>query len=442
MRRALVLAVLLISFVSSVRADDWPQWLGPKRDSVWRETGLIETFPAGGPKVLWRVPVDGGFSGPAVAGGKVYVMDYVTSADRSAPGPSKRVKIDGKERVLCFNAANGKPLWKHEYDCPYFVSYESGPRCTPTVSGGKVYTLGTMGDLRCLDAPGGSVLWKKDLKKEYGIQAPLWGFAGHPLVDGQKLFVTVGGEGSVLVAFDKDTGKEIWRSLSAKEPGYSAPSIIEAGGTRQLILWTPDGISSVNPETGKLYWSQDLMPEYGMSIMSPRKWKDYLFAGGIGFKAAAFKLDASKPAATRVWDGKPTTAVYPVNSPPFIEDGIIYGVDQPGALRAVRIETGERLWESYKPVIGHDAPPGTREGSGTAFLVKNGNRFVIFGETGDLILAKLNPKGYEEISRAKILEPTLSTFGRTMVWSHPAFANKCVYARNDKELVCVSLAAE
>jgi outer membrane protein assembly factor BamB len=442
MRRLLVLAALITALIPSARAGDWPQWLGPKRDSVWRETGLIETFPAGGPKVLWRVPVDGGFSGPAVAGGKVYVLDYVTVADRSKPGPSKRVKIDGRERVQCFNAADGKLLWKHDYDCPYFVSYESGPRCTPTVAGGKVYTLGTMGDLHCLDAASGSVIWTKDLKKEYGIPAPLWGFAGHPLIDGPKLIATVGGDGSVLVAFDKDTGKVIWRALTAKEPGYCAPSIIEAGGTRQLILWTPDGIKSVDPETGKLYWSQELEPQYGMSIMMPRVSKGFLFAGGIGFKGAAFKLDPSKPAATRAWEGQKDTAVYPVNSPPVIVDGIIYGVDQPGALRAVKLDTGERLWESYKPVIGHDAPAGTRINSGTAFLVKNGNRFVIFGETGDLILAKLSPAGYEEISRAKILEPTLNSFDRMVVWSHPAFANKCVYIRNDKELVCVSLAAE
>ncbi len=443
MRHLFLLVSAAAAFAASpLRADDWPQWLGPKRDSIWREAGLLEKFPPGGPKVKWRVAIDGGFSGPAVAGGRVYVMDYVTAADRSNPGPSTRKNIDGQERVLCFNAADGKPLWKHVYDCKYFVSYETGPRCTPTVSGGKVYTLGTMGDLQCLNAVSGTVIWQKDLKKEYGISAPLWGFAGHPLVDGKKLIVTVGGEGSVLVAFDKDTGKEIWRALSAKEPGYCPPSIIEAGGVRQLVLWSPDGINSVDPETGKVYWSSPLEPQFGMSIAAPRKWHDYLFTGGIGFKAVLLKLATDRPAAKEVWIGKKTDAVYPVNSTPFLEDGIIYAVDQPGALRAVRIESGQRLWESYKPVAGKDEPAGTRVNSGTAFLVKNGDRFVIFAETGDLILAKLSPKGYEEISRARILEPTTPVFGRMVVWSHPAFANKCVFARNDKEMVCVSLAAD
>jgi len=224
MRWTWLLTMLLAA--PTANADDWPQWMGPKRDSVWRETGLLDKFPAGGPRVLWRVPVDGGFAGPAVADGRVYVTDFVTTGDRSPPASDKRQKLPGKERVLCFGAADGKPLWKHEYACEYHVSYDTGPRCTPTVAGGKVYTLGAMGDLLCLDAAGGSVVWHKDLKKEYGIEAPLWGFAGHPLVDGQKLFVTVGGDGSVLVAFDKDTGKELWRALSAKEPGYCPPSII------------------------------------------------------------------------------------------------------------------------------------------------------------------------------------------------------------------------
>jgi outer membrane protein assembly factor BamB len=450
--------LLLALFVSTTlstfgRADDWPQWLGPRRNSVWRETGLQQSFPGGGPKVLWRAKIDGGFSGPAVADGRVFVMDYVvTEGDRSHPDAGKRDRLKGRERVLCFDAADGKPLWTHEYDCPYFLSYAIGPRCTPTVASGKVYTLGAMGDLHCLDAVNGRLIWGKDLKKEYQIEPPMWGFAGHPLVDGQKLFVTVGGDGSVLVAFEKDTGKETWRALSAREPGYCAPSIIEAGGKRQLVLWTPDGVSSVDPETGKLFWSTDLRPEYGMSIMAPRKWRDHLFVGGIGFHAATYKLAADKPGVTIEWlaesEGKRgndrrNTGVYPVNSTPFIEDGIIYGVDQPGVLRAVKLQTGERLWGSFKPVVGHDLPADTRINSGTAFLVKNGDRFVIFSETGDLIFARLSPQRYDEICRAKIVEPTMAIqFGRTVVWSHPAFAQCCVFARNDKELVCVSLSAE
>jgi outer membrane protein assembly factor BamB len=432
----LVLTALALAAPGQSRGDDWPQWMGPGRDDVWRETGLVERFPQGGPKVLWRAEVEGGYAGPAVANGRVFLTDFVTTGDRT-PNPGARSELPGTERVICFRASDGKRLWKHEYPCTYHISYPAGPRCTPTVADGKVYTLGSMGDLCCLNAESGKLLWSKDLKKDYNTSAPMWGFCGHPLVDGKKLFCLIGGKGSIAVAFDKDTGKELWRALSASEPGYCPPTLIEAGGARQLLIWHAEALNGLDPETGKVYWSVPLEPDYGMAIPAPRKWRDYLFAGGIGNKAVLLRLAADKPAVKEVWRGEKDTAVYPVNSTPFLEDGIIYGVDQPGQLRAVKLQTGERLWETLAPTTGRRAAP-----SGTAFLVKNGDRFVLMSETGHLILARLSPKAYEEISRAKILEPTGNAFGRDVVWSHPAFAHRCVFARNDKELVCVSLAEE
>jgi outer membrane protein assembly factor BamB len=305
------------------------------------------------------------------------------------------------------------------------------------VSGGKVYTLGAEGNLVCLDAVKGTVVWAKDLKKEYKIKAPMWGFCGHPLVEGQRLFCLVGGKDSVAVALDKDTGKVLWRALSAKEPGYCPPTLIEAGGKKQLLIWDAESLNSLSPVTGNLYWSVPLAPLYGMSIAAPRQLGDYLFAGGIGEVGALLKLDREKPGAAVVWRGKKDNAVYCGNSTPFLEDGMIYGADCGlGALRGVRLETAERLWETFAPTTG-----GTRRAShGTAFLVKNGERFFLLAETGHLIIAKLSPKGYEESSRCKLLEPTGSAFGRAVLWSHPAFADRCVFARNDKELICVSLA--
>src|SRR5262249_15098833 len=148
----------------------------------------------GGPKVLWRVGIAGGYAGPAVANGKVYVTDFSTSTDvRKASDPQKRPKLTGKERVHCLDARTGKEIWKHEYDCTYGISSPAGPRCTPTVDGGRVYTLGAVGNLVCLDADKGSVIWSKDLPKEYKTPTPMWGFAGHPLVDGKKLICLVGG---------------------------------------------------------------------------------------------------------------------------------------------------------------------------------------------------------------------------------------------------------
>jgi outer membrane protein assembly factor BamB len=408
--------------------------MGPTRDGQWRETGIVRALPPGGPKVLWRVPVRTGYAGPAVAAGRVFVSDYETDGDTSGD-PSRRASLSGRERVLCFDAATGKEIWRHAYNCTYHISYPSGPRCTPTVDGDRVYTLGAEGNLFCFDAATGSIRWTKSLKDEYKVAAPMWGFTGHPLIDGNKLICLVGGDGSTLVAFDKETGKELWRSLSSREPGYCPPSIITAGGVRQLIIWTAESINSVDPETGKPHWSVPLEPQYGMAIMAPRRSGDYLFAGGIGWKSALLKLAGDGPRADLVWYGKRDTSVYPVNSTPIVDGDVLYGVDQPGQLRAVRLPSGERLWETTAPTTG--ARPAS---SGTAFLVKNGDRYFLFNEKGELIVARLSPERYEEISRAKILEPTNTCFGRPVVWSHPAFANKCLFARNDRELVCVSLA--
>ena len=445
-------ALAALVLASPAVAADWPQWLGPNRDAVWSETGIVDTFPAAGPKVLWKAPVGGGYSGPAVAAGRVYVTDrHLDKGAANPDDPFSRQEVVGKERVLCLDAKTGAELWAHEYPAAYTISYPVGPRCTPTVHDGKVYTLGAMGRLTCLAAGGTKpvVHWEKELTAEYKIKAPMWGFAGHPLVYKNLLVCLVGGEGSVVVAFDKDTGKEAWRALSAPEPGYNSPVLVQAGGVTQLVVWTPAAVCGLNPETGKEYWSVPCVPMYAMSIMTPRRDGDHLFVAGIGGAAVVLEFARDKPAVREVWredvpkdrkDPKPR-GLYPVNMTPFVENGTIYGVDQPGMLRAADLKTGKHLWATFKPVLGVDKDEDFQGGgSGTAFIVKNGPRFFLFAETGDLVIAKLSPAKYDEVSRANLLPPTGAAFGRKVVWSHPAFADKCVFARNDKELVCASLA--
>lgn len=433
--RCAALAALLIATLAL--ADDWPQWMGPKRDDVWRETGLLDKFPEGGPKILWRTKIHYGYAGPAVADGLVYVPDFVTETDLLKRGTfDTKPPVEGKERLLCLDAKTGKEVWKHEYDCPYGVSYAFGPRCTPTVHDGKVYSLGTEGNLFCLDAKKGSVIWSKDFKKDYGAKTAIWGFTGHPLVDGKKLICVAGGKDALAVAFDKDTGKELWKSLDAKNTGYSPPTIIKAGGKRQLLIWSGEELNSVDPETGKPYWSVPLATSDAMSIMSPRQLGDYLFVGGRDNVSALYKLASDKPGVEQVWKGNRDKGLGPINMTPFLKDGLILGVNQPGLMHAVDLQTGKRLWGTAKPVTGTDKGAN----SATAFVTKNGGRFFIFSDTGHLILAKMDREGYTEIDRAKILEPTSQSFGRLVVWSHPAYADKCCFARNDKEIACVSLA--
>ncbi len=433
-------------WVSVVRADDWPQWLGPQRDGVWRESGIVEKFPQGGPKVRWRTPVGGGYAGPAVANGRVYVTDRQLARGTEKPNDQfRRSRTPGSERVLCLNEADGRVLWTHEYECEYRISYPAGPRTTPVVSGGKVYTLGAMGHLFCLDAASGKVIWSKDFEKDYGQQSPLWGWSAHPLLDGDKLFCVVGGQGSTVVAFHKDTGKELWKALSSKEPGYCPPMLFEAGGKRQLIVWHPESANSLDPDTGKVYWSQPFPGEgqavrAGLTIPTPRRAGDLLFFTSFYNGPIMLKLASDQPSASVVWRGKSdseqrTDGLHAIMCTPIIKEGHIYGVCSYGQLRCLRADTGERLWESLKFTTADGRP--TRWAN--AFIIENGGRSFLFNEKGDLIIARLSPKGPEEIDRAHLLEPT-GTAGRDVLWSHPAFANRCMYARNDKEILCVSLA--
>ncbi len=416
---------------------------GPNRDAVWREGGIVERFPANGPPVCWRTPIGSGYSGPVVSGGRVYVTDRQLARGTNNPAePSRQGPVHGGERVLCLDERSGSLLWERAYECAYTVSYPAGPRVAPLVNGGRVFTLGAEGNLFCLEATNGAVVWSRDLKKDYGVKAPQWGFAGHPLLDGNRLICLVGGAGTTAVAFDKDTGKEVWRALSAAEPGYSSPVIYEAGGTRQLILWHPEAVNSLNPATGEVYWSVPFSSRTGLCVATPRKLGDLLLVSAFYNGSLMLRLDPDRPAATAVWRTQKatemqTTHLNAIICTPFLEDGYIYGVCSYGQLRCLKADTGARLWETFKATTA-----GSPVRWANAFLIKNGNRFFLFNEGGNLIIARLTPRGYEEISRAHVLEPANADPGRHVVWSHPAFANRRMYARNDKEIICVDLAAQ
>jgi outer membrane protein assembly factor BamB len=228
-RRRLLLAcagVLSILLHAPTNADDWPQWLGANRDGVWWETGILRTFGPEGPKLLWRKKISSGYSGPAVAKGRVYVTDRVAESGNPATEQKDhyaRRRGPGTERVLCLSASDGATLWKYQYDCPYTMAYPAGPRATPTVDGSKVYTLGAEGNLVCFDAGTGDVIWSCDFKKRYRLKVPTWGVCGAPLVDGDKLICIVGGQGTTAVALDKDSGKEIFVPWHPKAPATHHP---------------------------------------------------------------------------------------------------------------------------------------------------------------------------------------------------------------------------
>lgn len=457
MSRSVLCLVGLMVCPSLCRADDWPQWLGPRRDGVWRETGVVDSFPPGGPPVRWRTPIGAGYAGPSISGDRVYVTDRILPQGVALPAnPFAKGEIPGTERVLCLDDATGKILWKHEYDCPYRISYASGPRASPLIAEGKVYTLGAMGDLLCLDAATGKVIWSKNFVRDYGAPVPIWGFAAHPLLDGNRLICLVGGDGSTAVAFDKDTGKEIWKNLSSGKIGYCPPTMIELGDQRQLIIWDPEAVHGLDPVTGKEYWSIPFDIKAELSIPQPRLAGDLLFLTSFYNGSILLKLDREKPGASVVWKSKSnseapdkTQDLHSIMPTPIVHDGKVYGVCSYGQLRCLELATGKRIWESMEAtrqkIDGRMSPPDPKPNTknerwGNAFLVEHGPKTVLFNEHGDLIFAELSPNGYREIDRARIIEADDPMPSRPVVWVHPAFAHRNVYVRNNREIVSVSLA--
>ncbi|GAB5402857.1 MAG: PQQ-like beta-propeller repeat protein [Aureliella sp.] len=436
---AILLAAASDTACSLATAQDWPQWMGPDRNGE-AEAGLATEIPADGLPIIWSTPIGAGYSGPAVVGDHVYVTDYIRETGSLTNGPGTRDAITGEERTLCIDATNGSILWTHKYSRPYSLSFAAGPRATPTVDGDHLYVLGAEGDLTCLNRHTGKPVWHKFLPESFpSEEGPIWGHAAHPLVHGDMLFC-LGSPDSVAVALNKNTGELVWKSLTASEIGYCPPTILKAkNGSEQLIVWHAESVNALEPNTGKPIWSVPLRPQYAMAIAAPVKNGNRLFVSGIGKTAAMLPLDETGQPGEPLWSGKTGAGIYSGNSTVIFEDDAIFGSDcETGKYIAIDPDTGERLWETFELTSG-----GKRRAShGTAFTVKSGDRYFIFTETGDLVIASLTREGFETHGRMHVVDATNSWAGRDVVWSHPAFARKCMFARNDEKIVCVSLAKD
>ncbi|MFN0055675.1 MAG: PQQ-binding-like beta-propeller repeat protein [Planctomycetales bacterium] len=418
-------SLALHSVVSLAVADDWPQWGGPQRDLVWREKGIVRRLPTKEllPRV-WASPLGEGYAGPAVAEGRVFITD--------------RLPDSGTDRVLCLDADSGEVLWKQERRVQYTVDYSAGPRATPTVDGDRVYAVGTMGDLDCFEVASGKSLWHKNFVEEFDTKIPIWGMVAPPLVDDNQLITLVGGTGNALVvSFDKLTGQELWRALEDSEPGYCPPMIYTYQGLRQLIIWHPHAITALDPANGKTLWEMDWSIKAGLCVPVPRQEGNRLFLTAFYNGPRMLDLGADGKSPTIVWKGSSnseirTDGLHSIMPTPWVTPTHIYGVCSYGQLRCLDSQTGKRLWETREP---------TGDGRWwNAFLIPHEDRFFIHNEQGDLIIAQLSPKGYQEVSRARLVAPTREVIGRMTIWSHPAFAMQSVFARNDKEIVRVNLA--
>ncbi|NKB66902.1 MAG: PQQ-binding-like beta-propeller repeat protein [Candidatus Latescibacteria bacterium] len=430
MKREYWLAVLVGTLLAAglLRADDWPGWRGPQGDGVWREEGLIEDFEEEQIPLRWQVPVGSGYSGPTVAQGRVFITDRIT-------------KPTQQERVHCFDWESGETLWSYEYECAYRdVGYPAGPRAAVTVHDGRAYALGTMGHLHCFEAASGKILWKKDLAAEYNTAMPVWGLAAAPLIAEDLVIVQAGGSpGACLVAFDRVTGKERWRALDDRA-SYSTPTLIEQAGKEVLAAWTGDNVVGLDPASGQTYWQHAFPPVRGIiGIAGPVFAAGRLLVTSFFDGALMLEVDPKQMAVQQLWHRRgpseqKTDGLHSIISTPLLLGDYIYGVDSYGELRCLEAATGARVWENTTVV--------PRARWATVHMVPQGDRVWMFNERGELLITKLSPEGVEIISRAKLIEPTRDQLNKRggVCWSHPAFAYKHVFARNDEMLVCASLA--
>ncbi|MBI1916859.1 MAG: PQQ-like beta-propeller repeat protein [Planctomycetes bacterium] len=401
-------SVLVLGMLAGAgRADDWPQWRGPNRDGVWQKAELPAKL-AEKLRPRWRQSIGGGYSGIAVAAGRVYTLDYHKTPREV-------------ERIVCLDVANGKLLWTHAYDVRYGkMEYGNGPRSTPTVHEGRVYTFGARGHLFCLDARSGKVVWSRDTVKDFKGTVPQWGHACSPLVDGRRVMVQVGGEDAALVALDTATGAKVWRAL-ADRPGYSSPILIAGKGWRQLIHFGPQHVFGLDPASGKVHWKIEQEPiTYDVAI-SDAVWHDgVLLVGDYWTGSRAIRLDERGRNPKVIWKGPRLSLLM---STPLGRDGHVYALDRKDGLVCIELQTGKVKWRGE-----HITPRGHNP---QASLVWAGERALIFNERSELILARLLPQKYEEVSRTRSLDRDS--------WSHPAYAGGCIFVRDDEEIVCVPL---
>ncbi len=408
--------------------DDWPQWRGPTRDGIWRETDLVESFPGSQLPVKWKADISSGYSGPTVAEGRVVVSDRLVDEGRQV------------ERVHCFDAMTGEKKWSFAYDCPYDdVGYPAGPRGSITLDDGNGYFLGATGHLHCFDAATGAIVWHRDLRDEWRIRMPNWGIACSPLVHGRLVIVQIGGsDGACVVALDKLTGQEQWRALP-DPASYSSPIMIRQADRDVLVVWTGARVVGLDPLTGQLHWHVPTPPQRFIRACASPVWhEDYLLLSCFFNGTRLLRLSRDRLAVETVWhragrSEQETNGLHTNFAEPFLRDGFLYGVDSYGQLRCLDARDGRRVWENLEVI------PQRRWS--TLRFIRTTDRTWIFTDQGELIIARLSPEGYKEVDRARVIQPTRVQLQRRhgVCWAHPAFAYGHIFARNDKEIVCCQL---
>jgi outer membrane protein assembly factor BamB len=407
------LCILLFSIfvILPAKADDWPQWLGPARDN---STPEIVAPWKDAPRVLWRQPAGEGNSSPVVVGGKVFML--------------AKVKDKNEEELTALDAETGKILWQTHYARAAFQSlYGNGPRATPAVFKNRVYTFGITGLLTCFETTNGQIRWQVDTLKQFNTPNLFFGMACSPLIVDDRLFVNVGGKGHSIVAFNPDNGHVVWKALDDRA-SYSSPIAFGEGAEKQVLFLTGEGLVSLAPQDGSLYWKIPLVDKLLESSATPLKSGKVVVGSAITFGSLGVQLETKneKPAAAELWKNESLNSYF--STPVTVgEDNfyIVTGTKPPSlsptaTLHCVATKTGNILWS--KPKVG----------AYHASLLRTGdNKLLMLEEAGNLVLFDPNPKEYRELARSKVCGEA---------WAHPAIAQGRLYIRDNKEIICCQLA--
>jgi outer membrane protein assembly factor BamB len=402
----------------------WSDWRGNNRDGIWRNNTVSPHINENNIEKRWKASVGNGYSGPTLYEGKVFLTD----------------KPDNEtERVVCFDEQSGEMLWEHTYRCAYSIGYPNGPRASVIIKNNKAYSLGAMGNLFCFNANNGDVIWEKKLNEEYNIRMPIWGISAAPLIYKNLLILQIGGSNnSCVVALDRITGKKAWNALDDKA-SYSPPKLIKQAGKDVVVVWTGEAINALDPEKGTLYWSVNFNQKMEMAISDPVVFGNRLFVSSFFDGSMMLELAENQLTADTLWyragkNERMTDALHCCINTPIMNENNIFGVCSYGQLRCLDASNGDRIWVDTTVVA--------KNRWANVHFIQNREYVWMFNEEGQLITAEFKEKGYHEIGRVKIIEPTtgqLNRKGEGVTWAFPAFANNHIFVRSDSELICYKL---
>jgi outer membrane protein assembly factor BamB len=405
-----VLAVLMNMGIAI--AEDWPQWRGPNRDGVSKETGLLKTWPKEGPKLVWQVKeIGGGYSTPSIASKRIYLQANQGTEEESVKALDEK---DGRQIWSTRIGKVGNPDQQPNY---------AGARSTPTIDGSSLYALGSDGDLVCLDTASGKIQWQKNVRTDFGGKPGIWAYSESPLVDGDVVVCTPGGGDATVVALNKKSGDVIWKAAvpDGDAAGYASVVAAQIGGSKQYVAFTANGLIGLSADTGKFLWRYEATKgAMGMSILTPVSRDGLIYSGGSRAGGGTVKLVSANGSVTAeqvYFDTKLPTAI----GGAVVVGDYLYG-SAGNTLVCADFKTGQVKWTD------RSIAPGS--------LCYADGRLYVHGENGDVALVEATADAYREQGRFTPPNPPERVGRMEKAWAYPVVANGRLYIRDTQSLWC------